>query len=104
MSNRTQANSTSPILVAVILIITFPLWFGLLAGLFGIVIGLMGAAIGLFAGLFGIVAGVIAIPFKILFGWGDWGWHGFPHFHSSGLWMIIFIIIAAVIVKRKRAS
>lgn len=52
-------------LIIIILILTFPLWVGVVGGLFGALVGLMGGLIGLVAGLFGsgvgiIVGGVIA--------------------------------------------
>ncbi|MBO5372253.1 MAG: DUF1700 domain-containing protein [Lachnospiraceae bacterium] len=47
--NKTQRN----ILIAVIVVLTFPIWIGLVGGLFGIIVGLIG-------GLFGIVIGVMA--------------------------------------------
>lgn len=98
MSSRTDSNST--LLIALVLIITFPLWFGLGMGLFGVLIGLI-------AGFFGLMVGIIALPFKLLFGWGDWGWgcDVFPHFHHArGLTVLVIIIIAALIVKNRKTS
>ena len=105
MSSRTDSNS--PLLIALVLIVTFPLWFGLGMGLFGLIVGLMGAAVGLIAGFFGLIVGLIALPFKLLFGWGDWGWGCdiFPSFHfGRSFMMVIVIIIAALIVKNRRTA
>jgi len=103
MSSRTDSNST--LLIALVLIITFPLWFGLGMGLFGLIVGLMGAAVGLIAGFFGLIIGLIALPFKLLFGWGDWGWGCdiFPHVgHGRTFTFLVIIIIAALIVRNRR--
>jgi hypothetical protein len=98
MSSRTD--STSSLLIALVLIVTFPLWLGLGMGLFGVLIGLI-------AGFFGLMIGIIALPFKLLFGWGEWGWgcDVFPHFHHArGLTALVIIIIAVLIVKNRNTS
>ncbi len=90
--HRTDTSSTSSVLLIIIVVLTFPLWFGL-------GIGLIGAAVGIIGALIGVMATIITLPFKLLFGWGHWGWDGFHHFNSLGL--IVLIIIAAMIVKKK---
>ena len=90
--HRTDTTSTPSVLAIIIIVLTFPLWFGL--GM-----GLVGAAIGIITALFGVMVAIVVLPFKILFGWGDWGWHGFHHFNSFAL--IVLIIIAALIVRQK---
>lgn len=94
LMHRTDTSSTPSILIIIILVLTFPLWFGLGMGLIGAAVGIMGA-------LVGVMAAIVVLPFKILFGWGDWGWgwHGFPHCNSLGL--IALIIIAALIVRKR---
>lgn len=106
MATRNDSSS-STILLAIILIITFPIWFAVCAALFGVVVGLLGAAIGVVAAVFGALVAVIVLPFKLLFGWGHWGWHdwGLFHHHShSGFWIIAFIIVIALIVRGRRKS
>ena len=51
-------NRSSSILIAIILVFTFPLWFGLGMGFIGLVFGLIGGAIGIVVGLFAAVIGV----------------------------------------------
>lgn len=103
MSTRT-ASSTSTILLTIVLILTFPIWIGIAGGLFGLVLGACGIVVGVFAAVFGAMIALVALPFKIIFGFGHWGWHGFPHFHFGGLTFIVLIIIAALIIKRRNAS
>ena len=100
-----QKSTSSPLLVAVILILTFPIWFGVGAGLFGVIIGIFGAVIGIIGALLGVLVGLIVLPFKLLFGWDNWGWHsdfdgGF--FHTNNWFIIILLIIIAILVVQKR--
>ncbi|CAN5579213.1 hypothetical protein BH10BAC4_BH10BAC4_18570 [soil metagenome] len=100
----TRSDSGSSVLLALVLICTFPLWFGIGAGIVGIIIGLMGAVIGIVAGFFGVVIGLICLPFKILFGWGDWHHNFFPHFHNNGFIFLAILIIAALIISKRKAA
>ena len=105
MATRNDTSS-STILLALILIITFPVWIVVAGALFGVAVGLVGVAVGVIGAIFGVMIGLIALPFKILFGWGHWGWgwHWFP-FHHNGFALIAIIIVAALIVRgRKQAS
>jgi hypothetical protein len=101
MSTR-SSSSSSTVLVVIILVLTLPLWLGLGGALIGVVAGLFGAMIGVVAALFGGLIALIALPFKLIFGWGDWGWHG-PHFHGNGfVWLALLIVVALFISKRKK--
>ncbi len=100
MSTR-SSSSSSTVLVIIILLLTFPLWLGLGGVLIGVVAGLFGAMIGVVAALFGGLIALIALPFKLIFGWGDWGWHG-PHFHNGFVWLALLIFAALIINKRKK--
>ena len=98
MSNKSSSSST--LLIVLILIITFPFWIaiggliiGLLAGIFGITFGLLGALLG---GMFAL----IALPFKLLFGGGDWSC-GLTGFHSNGFVWLALLIFAALIISRR---
>ena len=52
---------TSWILIAIIAVLTFPLWIGVVAGLFGAVVGIIG-------GLFGVVVGLLGAAFGLIIG------------------------------------
>ena len=103
MTTRGTASSSSTVLVAIILIITFPIWIAVFGALFGVMVGLFGAAVGVIAAIFGVAVTVIALPFKLIFGWGHWGWHGFPHFHG-GFWLITLVVIVALIVRGRKTA
>lgn len=49
------------VLIVLLLIVTFPVWIGLVAGLFGGLIGILG-------GLFGILVGIVATGFGLIIG------------------------------------
>ena len=99
MATRTPS-TTSAVLIICILLLTFPLWIGLGAGLFGLAVGIFGGMIGIIAGIFGVIVGIIALPFKLLFGWGHGGW--FPHFHFHGfLLLAVIILVIALLLKRR---
>lgn len=62
VANEKKTMSTSTkILIIVLLIFTFPLWIGIVAGLFGGLVGLIG-------GLFGIIVGLIGAAFGLIVG------------------------------------
>jgi hypothetical protein len=100
MSTRSSSGST--LLIVIILVLTFPVWIAIGGALIGVVAGLFGAMIGIVAALFAGVVALIALPFKILFGWGDWGWHG-PEFFGNGyVWFAALIVAALIISKRNK--
>lgn len=57
-------NQSTKILLILLLVFTFPLWIGIVAGIFGAAVGILGAvfgvAVGLIATAFGLLAGGIA--------------------------------------------
>jgi len=105
MASKNSTSSTPTVLIILILIITFPFWIaiggviiGLIGGLFGLVFGLLGA-------ILGGVGALIALPFKILFGWGDWSCHWPFAFHGFGkgfIWITLLIIAVLVLNKRNK--
>ena len=64
-------SKSSKVLLIILLVITFPVWIGLLAGLFGGIIGLLGGLFGVVVGLGGagigvFVAGLVCLVMGIL--------------------------------------
>ena len=56
------------ILIAVIIILTFPLWIGIVAGLFGGLVGIIGGAFGIAVGLLGATIGLVAGGIGLIIG------------------------------------
>jgi hypothetical protein len=98
-----QRSSTSTVLIIFILLLTFPFWIGLGAGLFGLIAGLFAGLVGLIVGLMGAVVGIMASIFKAIFGWGDWhGWHFNTPDMNAFTWFALLIIGALIITRRDR--
>ena len=53
------------VLIILLLVITFPIWIGLVAGLFGTVIGLLGGLFGVLVGLAGSALGLVIGGFAV---------------------------------------
>jgi len=102
MSSKNATSGSTTILIVLMLIITFPFWIamggviiGVIGALFGVTVGLMGAILG------GTIA-LIALPFKLLFGWGDWSCN-FSGFHNNGfVWFALIIFVALIITRRNK--
>ena len=99
------------ILIALIILCTFPIWIGLAGGLFGIIAGLFGAIFGIIGGLFGAIFGTIGAIFKgifsILFGWsGNWGgdWNFFPHFHWNGFTIAAIVLVIFLLARSRKTN
>lgn len=92
--------------LAFILIFTFPIWIGLLAGGFGLIIGIFGGIIGVIGSIVGAIFSVIGSVFSAIFGGFNWGWGDthifYPHLHVNGYAVFAFIIITALIVSKRR--
>lgn len=100
-----RSNSgSSTLLVVILLAVTFPIWFAIIAALFGVIAGLFGAAIGVVAALFGICVAIIVLPFKLFFGWGDHDFH-FPFFQTgNGFIILLLVIIAFALLQKSRRA
>ena len=102
--NRSSTSSGTTVLLLLIFIFTLPLWIGLAGGMIALFVGLLGGFFGLIGGIIGIVVSVIGGIFKAIFhgifGWGSMG--DWPHFHMNPYtWFAIVIIAALIINKRK---
>lgn len=67
--------SDKQVILIIVLVVTFPVWIGLLAGACGVYIGLWGGVIGICAATFGLfvaaVACLISLPFSAVFSIGS---------------------------------
>ncbi|MEQ9592809.1 MAG: hypothetical protein RLN86_09435 [Cyclobacteriaceae bacterium] len=99
----------STILLAFVMLITFPIWIGLIAGGFGIVVGIFAAIFGVVAGAFGLVVGIVGglldFIFSGIFGWGNYDLgFSFPHFHFNRFVLAAFVIVLAIVISKRRGS
>jgi len=79
------------------MIFTFPIWIGILGGLFGLIVGLFGACLGIIGGIFGAIFGSIGSVFGI-FNWS------FPHYHISGFLVIALIFLIVLMSRSKKKN
>ena len=97
MANRSESTN---IIVVLLVILTFPLWFGILGGLFGIGAGLFSMVVGIFSAFFRVAAAIVQLPFRILFGWGD----GYSFFHFNGFTVLVILVLVAILIRRKNQA
>lgn len=100
--------STPSALLIIILVLTFPIWIGLLggaigliAGFFGLVIGLFAGAVGLIAGIFGGIVGGIASIFSWMVG-GDLHGDFHPIFFVFNPFVLFAVAVLLALAFRKR--
>lgn len=82
-------STTSSILIAVLVIITFPLWIGFIGMAFGLVAGVFGAVFGIIGGVFGAVFGGLGAGL---------GWIFAGPFHMGAIFVKVAIIAAVLIL------
>lgn len=102
------SNSSTTLLIILMIVFTFPIWIGILGGIIGLFFGIIGGVLGLIGGLVGAILGVIAVIFKSIFH-GIFGWTDhvdfWPSFHVNKYFLLAVILVVAVAIqKRQRAN
>lgn len=72
MSSKKTTSDSSTLLIVLIVIITFPFWIAIGGVIIGVIGAIFGVTFGLLGALLGGIFALITLPFKLLFGWGDW--------------------------------
>lgn len=67
-SKKQGMTKGTKILLAIVIILTFPLWIGVVAGLFGTLVGIIGAVFGVTVGLIGATIGLVAGGIGLIIG------------------------------------
>jgi hypothetical protein len=88
-------NSTSPVLIAIIVLVTFPIWIGIIGGLFGVMGGIIGGLFGIISGVFGAIFGMIGWLFGSIFGSSCYGPFGWWNGEIITVAVIVLIIVLA---------
>jgi hypothetical protein len=91
-------NTTSTVLIVLLVFFTFPIWLGLGA----LIIGLFSAVFGVIAGIFGFILSIALLPFRFIFGWAHCGWLGFPHVHGHGFVVLALIILITIWLSKRK--
>jgi hypothetical protein len=92
-------NSTSPVLIFVIVLLTFPIWIGIFGGIFGLVGGIAGGLFGIVTGIFGAIFGMIGGLFGWIFDWscgGPFGWW------NTEVMVVLGIVLVIVLASKSR--
>jgi hypothetical protein len=96
---RTKTSSGTTVLIVLLIVFTFPIWIGLLGGLFGLVAGLIGAAIGIVAAVFGAIFGIFGAVIGGIFG-GSW-----PASHFGlNIFLAICLVLSIVALSKARRN
>ena len=106
MEKVRSSSSTNSVLIIIVAILTFPIWIGILGGLFGLVVGGFGAVIGLIAGLFGLIIGAVGGIIGGIASIFDWTWNSGWDW-NFGIWngnffVILLIVMAVALIIRPR--
>lgn len=67
-AEKSRMSTGKKVLIAAIIILTFPLWIGVVAGLFGGLVGIIGAAFGIVIGMVGAAFGLIVSGIALIIG------------------------------------
>lgn len=94
-------NSSSSILIILLLVFTFPIWIGITGGLFGLIVGVFGAAIGVVVGVLGAIVGIFGAIFGWLFHW-NFQMHWPFAFFGSGFLFTMAVVLTIMLVTRSR--
>ena len=57
---KKKMSKSNKILLIILLVLTFPIWIGVVAGLFGLAVGIIGAVFGIVVGFLGAAFGLVA--------------------------------------------
>jgi len=105
---KMDSKTLATIMVVFICVLLFPVFIGVVGGIFGVIGGIMGGIIGLIGGLFGVVIGAIGAVFGAIFGvigWmfdepfrGHWPIQPF----SRDLVTVIVLVLIVVLFTRSR--
>jgi hypothetical protein len=106
-----MTKSTSTILLVFILLFTFPIWIGIVGGMFGLVMGLFGALMGIFAGFFGVLGGVLGAifgaigeVFSWMFGGSYFDCDAFPSIHFPRPMTVILVAVVIILIFKSRKT
>lgn len=100
MTRSNTSSGTTTILIVLIIVFTFPIWVGIVGGLFGLVAGLFGAAIGIIAAVFGAIIGVFGAVISGIFG----GWWPNSHFGLNAFLAICLVLAIVMLSKARRKN
>jgi hypothetical protein len=100
MASKNSTSGSTTLLIVLMLIITFPFWIAIGGVIIGVIGAIFGVTVGIVGAIFGGLFALIALPFKLLFGWGDWSCN-LSGFHNNGFVWLALLIFAALLISRR---
>lgn len=101
-----NTKTLTAIMVIILCVLLFPVFIGIIGGLFGIIGGVFGAIFGLLGGLFGAFFGLLGGIVGVI-GWlfkSALSWHGPFGFFTWNLIPIALVLLIIVLITRSKTS
>jgi len=103
-----DSKTATTIVIVFVCVLLFPVFIGIIGGIFGLVGGLVGGIFGAIGSLFGIIFDVIGSIFGAVFGAFGWifGDHHFWHWpggwFNRDLFSVFIVVVIVVLLSRSR--
>lgn len=103
-----DSKTIATIMVVFICVLLFPIFIGIIGGIFGIIGGVIGGFFGFLGWLFGAIFGAIGAVFGAFFGvFGsmfDDHWHWPGHWFNRDVFTLLALVLIVVLISRSRTS
>ena len=104
-----DSKTLATILIVITCLLLFPVFIGIIGGVFGLLGGIFGAIFGAIGGIFGAFFAVIGAIFGAVFGFLGWLFdidhYGFGPFHmfDNDVFAVVVLIVVIVLLARSRS-
>lgn len=101
-----DSKTLATIMVVFLCVLLFPVFIGIVGGIFGVIGSVFGGFVGLIGSLFGAIFGIIGALFGAIFGVFGWifgdhhHWHWPMDFFSGDLFAVLLVVLVVVLMSR----
>jgi hypothetical protein len=101
-----DSKTLATIMVVFVCVMLFPIFIGIIGGIFGVIGGVVGGLFGFIGWIFGAIFGAIGALFGAFF--GLFGWMFGDHWHWPGGWFhrdfftVLALVLFIVLISRAR--
>jgi len=105
-----DSKTVTTIMIVFVCVLLFPVFIGIVGGIFGLIGGMIGGIFGAIGWLIGTIFGVIGSIFGAIFGIFGWMFDGHHFWHWPGGWFnrdllgILVVVLIVVLISRSRAQ